>query len=276
MDQPSLDSIISSGREPTSAPPALASEPAQTPQPEQAAQQPHAMGDDDAFEGQTVDANGQKLVPLAAVQAERQKAKRYTEQVAEFQKTIAERDAAIERRFSEVLQRLPQPQQAPAPDFFENPAAFVQQHTAPLEQQMQAQREQFSRMMAEDKFGAEAVQTAYAELEKRAKSDPQGSYADYVRVMQSPHPYAALVQWHKQQQVMAEIGTDPVAYREKVKAELLAELQQNGGQPPAAQQPAQVMPSNFAAARNVGARSGPAWSGPPQLSDIFNRKRAPA
>ena len=72
---------------------------------------------------------------------------------------------------------------------------------------------------------------------------------------------------------MAEIGSDPAAYKaklaEEIRSQLMAEFQQ--GQQPAAQRAAPVMPSNFATGRNVGARSGPAWSGPPSLDDIFKR-----
>ena len=89
-------------------------------------------------------------------------------------------------------------------------------------------------------------------------------------MVNSPNRYAAAVQWHKRQQVAAEIGDDPVAFREKVKAELLAELQQKTETEQPAQ-PAPVMPSNLATNRNVGARSGPAWGGPPTLGDIFKR-----
>ncbi|WP_457797626.1 hypothetical protein [Methylocystis sp. S23] len=69
---------------------------------------------------------------------------------------------------------------------------------------------------------------------------------------------------------MSEIGSDPASYREKLKAELLAELQNEGQKTQQAQKPA--MPSNFATGRNVGSRSGPAWSGPPSFEDIFDRR----
>ena len=62
------------------------------------------------------------------------------------------------------------------------------------------------------------------------------------------------------------------AYRERVRAELLAELgTQQATAEPATTVPA-VMPSNLAGARNVGSRSsGPAYAGPTPLSDIFDR-----
>jgi hypothetical protein len=113
-------------------------------------------------------------------------------------------------------------------------------------------------------------------LEKLKYSDRGQAKAVYDRVMSSPSPYLALVDWHKRQVAAAEIGDDPAAYREKLKAEILAELQSDvSSRAPAQQQPAAArtpaaMPSNFATGRNVGARSGPSWSGPQPLKEIFD------
>ena len=79
------------------------------------------------------------------------------------------------------------------------------------------------------------------------------------------------MQWYARRKVLSEVGSDPAAYRERLKAEILAEL--NGGNAPAQQQqkaPA-VMPSNLSAARNVGTRSGSMWGGPTPITDIFKR-----
>jgi hypothetical protein len=93
----------------------------------------------------------------------------------------------------------------------------------------------------------------------------------YRQIMSSPHPYGALVDWHRKQQVLSEIGSDPAAYKEKLKAEVLAELQGSGGVQQQRATPS-AMPSNFATAPNRGARTGPSWSGPTPLADIFARK----
>jgi hypothetical protein len=95
------------------------------------------------------------------------------------------------------------------------------------------------------------------------------------QVNSSENPWVAAVEWHQQQTVMAEIGSDPAAYKQKLrdelKAELMAEFQQ--GQQPGAQRAAPVMPGNFATGRNVGARTGPAYAGPPNLDDILGMRR---
>lgn len=214
---------------------------------------------------------GQKMVPHEALHAEKQKVKRYTEQVASFEKSLADREAAWERRFEQLIGTM-KPQQAEppkAPDFWEDPSAAINSALTPVQQQMQQQREQFSRVMAEEKYGAETVQQAFQTLKSELQTNP-AAQAQYQAIMQSAHPYGALVDWHKKRAVAAEIGDDPAAYREKLKAEILAEMQ--GGTAQGASASTTVMPSNLAGARNVGTRSGPAWSGPQSLNDIFDRR----
>jgi hypothetical protein len=218
---------------------------------------------------------GDTMVPVGALQKEREKAKRYTEQVAAFEQRLAEQDRAWQQRFDALQASLKQPASPPpqAPEFWEAPEQAIdyrlQQVVTPIQQQLVQQREQMSRMMASEKHGESAVNEAYQALASMQGAPEFG--ATYSQIMSSPHPYGALVDWHRKQQVMSEIGSDPAAYKEKLKAEVLAEMQASTGQQQAAQ-PAPAMPSNFATARNVGSRSGPAWSGPTPLQDIFARR----
>lgn len=217
------------------------------------------------------DGSEQAMVPVAAIQAERAKVKRYTEQVAEFDKRLQEQSALIERLTTALAPKQPEPK---APDFWESPEAAVQglvsQAVTPVQQAMMQQREQVSLMLANEKHGADKVSEAMNTLRglqaNRAEFEPI-----YRQIMSSPHPYGALVEWHGKHQLLSEIGSDPAAYKEKLKAEILAEMQKDSGQQQVAQAPA-AMPSNFATARNVGNRSGPAWSGPTPLADIFAQK----
>jgi hypothetical protein len=68
------------------------------------------------------------------------------------------------------------------------------------------------------------------------------------------HPYDFVVKWHKQHKLMSEIGQDPEAWRkseaEKIRAQVLAELQGQGVQPaPSSQQPPPSVVGRPAAAR---------------------------
>lgn len=220
---------------------------------------------------------GQKMVPHEALHAEKQKTKRYTEEVSSLRQEIADRDAAWERRITALMEaQKPKPEPQQKPDWFENPDAAAQ-HT--MQEAVNPRFDAVNRMLMENarlvagvKYGddkIEAADKAFMEAVQSGKIDP----ADYQKVTTAPNIFAAAVQWHQRQQAQAEIGDDPAAYkqrlRDELKAELLAELQQGNGQQ--TQQRTQVMPSDLAGARNTGSRSGPAWSGPPTLQDIFAR-----
>ena len=217
---------------------------------------------------------GQKMVPHEALHAEKQKVKRYTEEVADFRKQLAERDAAWERRMAQLVEAV-KPKQEPQqkPDWYENPEAATQhavrETLTPQLDQVTSTLMATAQMVAGIKYGddkVEQAEQAFLEAARNNKLDP----ADFNKVANSPNRYAAAVQWHQRQLAQAEIGDDPAAYKAKLREELLAELQQGDGQQ--TQQRQAAMPSNFASARNVANRSaGPAWSGPASIQDIFKR-----
>lgn len=223
---------------------------------------------------------GQKMVPHEALHAEKQKVKRYTEEVADFRKQLSETNAAWERRMAELVQAVkPKQEPAPKPDWFENPEIAtqyaVQSTVSPQFEHINQQLLSIARDNAETRFTPEKVseaEQAFISALQSQKLDP----ADYQKVVSSPNRYAAAVQWHQRQLAQAEIGDDPAAYKAKLEAEIrekvLAEVKGEGQQQEQQRQP--VMPSNLAGVRNVGSRSGPAWGGPASINDIFARKRS--
>ena len=245
----------------------------------QAADQQAEEQQQEEAEGQEGQEQRQSMVPHQALHAERQKTKRYTEEVSSLRQEIADRDAAWERRIAALMEaQKPKPEPQAKPDWFENPDAAVQhafqQNADPHFQRINQALLANAQMVASVKYGddkVEAADKAFMEAVQSGKIDP----ADYQKVTSSPNIFTAAVQWHQRQLAQAEIGDDPTAYRAKVEAEILAKY----GIQPGTQQQAQpgqqaapvVMPSNIAGARNVGSRSGPAWSGPPTLQDIFAR-----
>jgi hypothetical protein len=220
---------------------------------------------------------GQKFVPQQALHAEKQKTKRYTEEVSSLRNEIAERDAAWERRIAQLVNaQKPQAEQQQPPDQFEDfPGAtrhVVQPEFQRIEQQLLAiAKDTAITRFTEDKVNE--AERAFINALQSQKLDP----ADFQKVANSPNRYAEAVRWHQRQLAQAEIGDDPAAYKAKLEAELrekiLAETQQGGDQQQT-QQRQPVMPTNLAGARNVGSRSGPAWSGPASIDDIFSRQRA--
>lgn len=245
-------------------------EPQPQPEPQQPAQelQPDQPQDDD----------GAPMVPRAALEDERAKRRKYTDELADVRKQFGE----FQQQFTGFMQAFqaqqrPAQQQPPqpAPDFFEAPDQYLAHQLQPVQQQIVQQREEFSRMLASEKFGEETVNTAYSDIAQRVNSGDRNAAFELQRIMSSPHPYGALVNWHQQQAAIREIGPDPAAYRERLKAELLAEMQAQGQQPaPSPQQGGQqpqTMPSSFTNQRNAGPRTAPQWSGPQPLSAIMNR-----
>jgi hypothetical protein len=238
----------------------------------------------------TVDASSESELPtddenatvsVKAVIAEREKGKkRYTEAVESFEKKLAEQAQQFDQRFSQIFAQLQpkpaQPEQPQAPDIWSDPDAYlrqgVQQAVDPVVNQVKALQRGMAEMMHRDKPGlVDEAEKAF----NTAAASGQLSKEFIQQVNSSPNPWAAAVQWHQHTQTMAEIGSDPAAYktklRDELKAELMAELQQ--GQQPGAERPAPVVPSNFATGRNVGTRAGPAYAGPSPLDEILGSNR---
>lgn len=222
--------------------------------------------------------------PVAALKAERGKRQEAEDRSAHLERQLAEMAGQmqqLERMIQRGQQPQPQPQPEPEPpDVWSDPASYVQhgikQALSPLQQEYEQRFDAMNRMMAESAFGADTVQEAFDAMASAFQAGDRDVQADHQRIMASTNRYGELVKWHKRRQAMSEIGDDPAAYREKLKAELLAEINGGqGGQPAPQQQPAKpapVMPSNLAGARGAGSRSGPAWGGPQSLQDIFDRR----
>ena len=243
-------------------------------------------------EGQSTEGEGGQRVPVAALQAERQKVKRYTEEVADFRKALTETNASFERRMAELVEAVkPNAEPVAAPDQFDDFQGATRHAVKPefdrYDQSLEAQNtrwEKRSQREAVKEYGADIVKQAYEAVGKFVDtgSPEAGRFIEYLR-KESDHPFDDLVQWHKKQQIKAEIGDDPVAYEAKVETKVLAKYgltpetaaqSQQGGQQQQEQPAARVAPSNLAGATNKGARTGPAWAGPASLSDIFDRRKA--
>lgn len=217
-------------------------------------------------EAETADEPESGKVPQQAIHAARQKERETRQENEELRRQIAQ----MQGQLNTVIQMQQKPQApaepAAAPDFWDDPDAFIKSRMDPFQQQMQQQRETVSQAIAIKDHGRESVEEAYQALATHMQSDPNGQ-ADYKRIMEHPLPYVELVNWHQRRQAIAEIGTDPAAYRERVRQELMAEIQ---AQQPAPTPPAQrpQMPNSFAAARNQGQRTGAVYQGPQPLSEI--------
>jgi hypothetical protein len=132
--------------------------------------------------------------------------------------------ADMERQLSELRQapaqrRAPETPQAP-PNIFENPDAYIDHRLTPIQQAQEQLLDRTSRMVAVQAFGKEVVDAAFQELAKEVQSNPAARY-EAQRIWQAEHPYGALVEWHKSRVALKEIGTDPAAYQQKLREQLL-------------------------------------------------------
>ena len=234
---------------------------------------PQVEDDDDGDEGE------RGPVPYQALKAERQKAKRYTEEVADLRRQLSDlTNAVLQQR--QQPQQPQQPEQPPEFDW-DNPHATidqrvearVQRERAAIAAEFQKQREATQSQFAMTRHGEDVVKAAYKALAEARESDPNWPQ-DYQKIMRSGDQYEAMVQWHKQRKVLQEIGPDPEAYKAKIRAEYLEELRTGRVMDePRAETPRErsgtVMPSNLSGARSVGSRTGPTWSGPSSIKDIF-------
>ncbi len=153
-------------------------------------------------------------VPIQVMLDEREKRQRH------------EREAEELRQKVEYLTRLvgqpqqPQTQQPEAPpDFFQNPDAYFdyrldgpRREMVGALQSLNQKIEAMSQISAVEKYGEEAVSSAYTEIANRLQRG-EGQH-DYQRIMSSPHPYAELVKWHQRETNLSKIGNDPNAWLE--------------------------------------------------------------
>lgn len=214
------------------------------------------------------------FVPIQALDA------RLAKQAEGFEKQLRDQAENFQRQFAVFAPKPQAEAPKPVPHFFDDPdAAFDNRLRAaidPIQQSQTSIVENFSRMMASDKFGEDTVNAAMSEIEKRVNQNPQGMRATYERIMRAPHPYGELVKWHKEVSALSTYGDDPEAYINAEVERRIAAAQggqhQDGGQqhqPQTSQTQPQAMPRTFAQSRNNGPRSAPQSSGPRPLSEIM-------
>lgn len=160
---------------------------------------------------------------------------------------------SLKQRLSHIETLLEAQVRPQAPD----PIADPEAHSAFLMQQMaEAQANtiaEISERFARSQHGDELVDEALDAAQKAGIVDQFRGKKD---------PWGDLAKWHKAEKAKAEIGDDPVAYKARLKAELLAELRsETAGRsvPP---------PASLAGQPNLGS-SVPPWGGPVSLDDML-------
>lgn len=224
---------------------------------------------DKTAQGVVEGGDGKGKVPLQAVHAEREKRQQAQTEAETLRRELAELRGQVSM-LRQPAQAQPTEPPKPKKTFWEDPDGFLAERLAPVQQTMQDQRIELSTMLAAKDHGADTVKEARAALLEAMQANPNDPslIALDQQSQRSVHPMEDVITWHNRRKAMADIGEDPAAYRERVRQELLAELQPTptNQQQPAAPKP--VMPSNFATARSEGPRTGVVFDGPKPLSEI--------
>jgi len=121
---------------------------------------------------------------------------------------------------------------APEPDPFLDPKAFVtanaaalldarlDQHVSPVLRQLQVAIAHNNKATAAAVHGPDLVERAQAEFDGAL---PRMDPGESVRVLRAPNPFLAAIDWLRRKEVLAEVGGDPKAYRERILEEALAD-----------------------------------------------------
>jgi hypothetical protein len=193
-----------------------------------AAPEPEPQGD-----GRARDPETGRFVPISALLDERDKRQAETAKRVELEAQ---------------LQRYQQPQQ---PEYVPtDPSGIIQYALAEQQRIAFNERLNTSELMARQAHGEDIVSEAQQAFLAAVGQNPMLQQQLQGQI----HPYDFVVKWHRQHKLMSEIGQDPEAWRkseaEKIRAQVLAELQGQGVQPaPSSQQPPPSVVGRPAAAR---------------------------
>jgi hypothetical protein len=106
--------------------------------------------------------------------------------------------------------------QTPPPDLYADPEARMQFERQGFERAIINNKLEQSRFWAEDKYGKELVDAAYAYFDQHPELSQQ--------LLSKPSPFHAAVEFYQRQKAAEEVGTDPVAYRARLASEIEADI----------------------------------------------------
>lgn len=180
---------------------------------------------------------------------------------AVFKSTRDDLKAMIEalKAENEAMKQQPKPEPAKVPDMYEDPEGFQAFMAKQLQNTRMSTLMDVSETLAVQQYGQEVVDAAFAAVKASGQA---------ARFMNSKNPYGEMVAWHKQQQVLQEIGDDPEAYRQKIEAEIRQKIDAELAAKQAKAM-AEAAPPSMARVNGAGGATQPAWSGPTPIGDIL-------
>lgn len=211
--------------------------------------------DDDAEPGDPEP--GQPIVPRTAYEKERARRQNWVERASRAE---AERDA-LAKQLEDAKRGPPPPPPQPLPPI--DPATDPEGYTRRMRGVVLNERLNTSEMMALDKHGKEKIDAETEYFKKRGEADPRL----WAELYGQPHPYQWMIDNNATARLHEEIGTDPAAYEQKLRAKWEAE---RGADPPPVS-PVANLPPSLANARSSAPRGMNGFSGPPSMDDILRR-----
>lgn len=201
--------------------------PKQEEQQPQAEAQPAQAGDDEGL-------TGLPAAAIAAIKDERKKRQSLRDELNQLKGRMDAQPAP-----QPAPQRMQQPQ---IPNPATDPAGYHNYIASQQAAMVENTQLNMSETMVRQSLGDEAVNEAFSALQQHPQKDMLLS-----QFKQTAHPWGQMMTWYKQQKLVSEIGDDPEAYKQKLKEELLAEMQQPQGQgAPSAPQNAPNLPPRVA------------------------------
>lgn len=226
----------------TEAPEAEAAESEPDEQPEQAAEAEQPETEADADEGG--DENSQppeddqpvNRGQLAALLAEREKRQQY-EQEREAARQEAER---YKRELEELRQSQQSKTQETIPDPIDDGQGFQNWTMTQAQQAALSAKLELSEDLVRQEIGDEAFDSVQKWWMEETRRNPHLVQEG----LKQRNPWRYAHQQYQKSQLLSEVGEDPAAYKERLRQELLAELQAQ--QAPAESQPKQTPPPSLA------------------------------
>jgi hypothetical protein len=176
---------------------------------------------------------------------------------------------------SRQLEQFQSTQKQEPVDMFADPDGFVngiKQQYSELKQALTLQQSEFR---AVTKYGVDVVKEAEAAFYNVAINNEALRNA----ALNSGHPHDFVVEWHRNQKTLQEVGSDIGSYRDKLKSEIeaetrakvMAELESKGII--LRQQDIQsTLPTDLSSTRSIGERA-PIYTGQTPLSDLIGGKK---
>lgn len=149
--------------------------------------------------------------------------------VDELRTQLAKVTGALEALSRQKPNGEAKPESETVPDIFENPTGFAdfikngfKSEISDLNRALANQRVETSMAIAHA-LHKDAFEAGLAALQKLNPQNPDDQVT-VRRIYASPNPGQALIEWHNRNEALREVGSDPSAYKAKVREEAIASL----------------------------------------------------